>query len=166
MPLNQNVSAHSASLHHPMRLVREFLLMAHSAQIPPLNTYVAEQVKCWGFPEFNPVNRDEYQGFFYYIADVFAEQEFSIEQILDDGAQVLVRFRISGKHHEEFMGLPATGGELEFTATALFRLDAGKIHEVWMYNRHILLQTSKGYSYSTRAATVRPKLCSTQAVAC
>ncbi|HEY0892065.1 MAG TPA: ester cyclase, partial [Cellvibrio sp.] len=116
-----------SSHHHNEQLVREFLQAAHSAQIKHLDAYVAEQVKCWGFPEFNPGNRDEYQGFFNYIADVFAAQTFSIEQLLADDAQVLVRFRISGMHHEEFMGLPATGGELEFTATALFRLDAGMI---------------------------------------
>ncbi len=149
------------------RLVREFLQAAHNTQVKNLDTYVAEQVHCWGFPEFNPGNRDEYQGFFNYIADVFAAQTFTIEQLLADHTQVLVRFRVSGKHHEEFMGLPATGGELEFTATALFRLEAGMIREVWMYNKHIVLQTAKGYSYSTRATIDRPLVCSTRrAIAC
>ena len=159
-------SHHPFSHHHNEQLVREFLQAAHNAQIKHLDAYVAEQVKCWGFPEFNPGNRDEYQGFFNYIADVFAAQTFSIEQLLADDAQVLVRFRISGKHHEEFMGLPATCGELEFTATALFRLDAGVIHEVWMYNKHIVLQTAKGYRYSTRSTITRPQVCSTHAIAC
>ncbi len=159
-------SHHPFSHHHNEQLVREFLQAAHTTQIKHLDAYVAEQVKCWGFPEFNPGNRDEYQGFFNYIADVFAAQTFSIEQLLADDAQVLVRFRISGKHHEEFMGLPATCGELEFTATALFRLDAGMIHEVWMYNKHIVLQTAKGYRYSTRSTITRPQVCSTHAIAC
>ncbi len=159
--------SHSHFSHcHNEQLVREFLQAAHSIQIKNLDAYVAEQVKCWGFPEFNPGNRDEYQGFFNYIADVFAEQTFSIEKLLADDAQVLVRFRISGKHHEEFMGLPATGGELEFTATALFRVDAGMIREVWMYNKHIVLQTAKGYRYSTRAAIPCPQVSSMHAIAC
>jgi predicted ester cyclase len=161
------MSSHPNSLHHRNeRLVREFLQAAHSAQIKNLDAYVAKKIKCWGFPEFNPGSRDEYQGFFNYIADVFAEQAFSVEQLLADDAQVLVRFCISGKHHEEFMGLPATGGELEFTATALFRLDAGMIHEVWMYNKHIVLQTAKGYRYSTRAAITCPQVSSMHAIAC
>lgn len=135
-------------------LVREFLLAAHSNQAGDLTAYVTEQVKCWGFPEFNPGNRNEYQGFFNYIADVFAQQVFTIEQLLADDSQVLVRFHIRGQHHEEFMGLPATQGELEFSATALFRLDAGMIREVWMYNKHIALQTAKGYRYSTADAAI------------
>jgi len=161
------MSSYPNCLHHTNeRLVREFLQAAHSVQIKNLDAYVATQVKCWGFPEFNPGNRDEYQGFFNYIADVFAAQTFIIEQLLTDDAQVLVRFRISGKHHEEFMGLPASGGELEFTATALFRLEAGMIREVWMYNKHIVLQTAKGYRYSTRATIIPPQICSARAIAC
>jgi predicted ester cyclase len=142
-------------------LVKEFLQAAHNNQINNLDTYVAEQVKCWGFPEFNPGNRNEYWGFFNYIADVFAGQVFTIEQLLADDSQVLVRFRIHGQHHEEFMGLPATQGELEFSATALFRLEAGVIREVWMYNKHIALQTPKGYRYSTTFATAPPLSCYT-----
>lgn len=148
------------------RLVREFLQAAHQNQVKNLDAYVAGQVKCWGFPEFNPGNRDEYQGFFNYIADVFAQQVFRIEQLLAEDRQVLVRFRISGTHHEEFMGLPATGGELEFTATALFRLDKGVIREVWMYNKHIVLHTTKGYSYSTQPLISRSQICRARAIAC
>lgn len=166
MPSHHHFSPRHFSHCHHEQLVREFLQAAHCVQIKHLDAYVAEQVKCWGFPEFNPGNRDEYQGFFNYIADVFAEQTFSIEQLLAYDAQVLVRFRINGKHHEEFMGLPATGGELEFTATALFRLEAGMIHEVWMYNKHIVLQTAKGYCYSTRAAITCPHVSSMHAIAC
>lgn len=161
------MSLHRNSIHHNNeRLVRAFLQAAHSTQVKNLDAYVAEQVKCWGFPEFNPGNRDEYQGFFNYIADVFAAQIFSIEQLLADDAQVLVRFRVSGKHHEEFMGLPASGGELEFTATALFRLEEGMICEVWMYNKHIVLHTTKGYCYSTRRVIASPLVCNARAIAC
>lgn len=166
MSLHHN-SSNPNSLHQKNeRLVREFLQVAHGVQSKNLDAYVAEKVKCWGFPEFNPGNRDEYQGFFNYIADVFTAQSFSIKQLLADDAQVLVRFRVSGQHHEEFMGLPATGGEIEFTATALFRLEKGMIREVWMYNKHMVLQTSKGYRYSSRSSIDLSQVCSTSAIAC
>lgn len=147
------------------RLVKEFLRAAHITQHKDLGNFVAPQVKCWGFPEFNPGNCDEYQGFFNYLADVFESQVFTIEQLLAADSQVLVRFRIQGKHHEEFMGLPASGGELEFTATALFRLDGQKISEVWMYNKHIALQTSKGYRY-TSSSLAYPARKIAHAIAC
>ncbi len=171
MSLHHNSANPDSSHQKNERLVREFLQAAHSIQIKNLDTYldayVADQVKCWGFPEFNPGNRDEYQGFFNYIADVFAAQTFSIEQLLAaDDAQVLVRFRVNGTHHEEFMGLPATGGQLEFTATTLFRLAEGVICEVWMYNKHTALQTAKGYRYSTHSATLRSSEFSAPAIVC
>lgn len=166
MSLHHNSLNPNSSHQKNERLVREFLQAAHGVQSKNLDAYVAEKVKCWGFPEFNPGDRDEYQGFFNYIADVFAEQAFTIEQLLTDDAQVLVRFRVSGQHHEEFMGLPATGGEIEFTATALFRLEEGMICEVWMYNKQMVLQTSKGYRYSSRSSIGLPLVCSTSAIAC
>jgi predicted ester cyclase len=148
------------------RLIKEFLRAAHITQNKDLGHFVAPEVKCWGFPEFNPGNCDEYQGFFNYLADVFESQVFTIQQLLAANSQVLVRFRIQGKHHEEFMGLPASGGELEFTATALFRLDEGKISEVWMYNKHIVLHTPKGYSYTISAASSSISCKTVQAIAC
>lgn len=166
MSLHHNSANPNSSHQKNERLVREFLQAAHGVQSKNLDAYVAEKVKCWGFPEFNPGNRDEYQGFFNYIADVFAAQTFNIEQLLADDTQVLARFRISGKHHEEFMGLPATGGEIEFTATALFRLEERVIREVWMYNKHIVLQTSKGYRYSSRSPIDHLLACNTSAIAC
>lgn len=52
MSLRHN-SSHSRSAHQQNeRLVREFLQAAHGVQINSLDAYVAEQVKCWGFPEF------------------------------------------------------------------------------------------------------------------
>jgi hypothetical protein len=45
------------------------------------------------------------------------------------------------------MGLPATGSQLTFSATALFRLENGMIKEVWMYNKHVSLKTRKGTTY-------------------
>lgn len=148
------------------RLIKEFLRAAHITQDKSLGHFVAAEVKCWGFPEFNPGNCDEYQGFFNYLADVFESQVFTIEQLLAGDSQVLVRFRIQGKHHEEFMGLPASGGELEFTATALFRLDGEKISEVWMYNKHIVLQTAKGYRYAISAPASYATRKTTHAIAC
>jgi predicted ester cyclase len=129
------------------QLVASFLTAAHATPSVFMESIVDEQVKCWGFPEFNPHNRDEYIGFFNYLGDVFEQMDFRIEQCMADNSQALVRFCISGIHHEEFMGLPATGSQLTFSATALFRLENGMIKEVWMYNKHVSLKTSKGTTY-------------------
>jgi predicted ester cyclase len=111
------------------------------------NHLLAEQVHCWGFPEFDPSNRAEYQGFFNYLLDVFAQRQWAVEQLLASDSQVLVRFRISGIHHEEFMGLPATGALLEFSSHILFRLRDGLIDESWMYKKSLRMTSKKGHVF-------------------
>lgn len=139
------------NLHDNVPIITRFLSSAHNTQPVFLAQAVAEHIKCWGFPEFNPQNRDEYLGFFNYLSDVFNDMDFRIEQALADTDQVLVRFQIRGTHHEEFMGLPATGSDMTFSANALFRLDGGIIQEVWMYNKQVSIQTRKGMVYQLQA---------------
>lgn len=130
--------------HHLAAQVKQFLNGALSAPQSQLDNLLATQIHCWGFPEFDPTNRAEYQGFFNYLVDVFAQRQWSIEQLLASDSQVLVRFRISGYHHEEFMGLPATGAYLEFSSHILFRVRDGLIDESWMYKKSLRMTTKKG----------------------
>ena len=134
-------------MHHHQHLaaqVSQFLNSALSASHSSTENFLAGQVRCWGFPEFDPSSPSEYQGFFNYLIDVFAEREWSIEQLLASDSQVLVRFRMNGVHHEEFMGLPATGAFLEFSANLLFRLRDGLIEESWMYKKSLRMTSKKG----------------------
>lgn len=124
--------------------IREFLCGAFSGSAAHFERYVGEQVRCWGFPEFNPECRHEYQGFFNLLLDVFAGAHWSIEQLLTSDSEALVSFTIRGVHHEEFMGLPATGCLLAMRARLLLRVNAGLISESWMYGKSIQLTTAKG----------------------
>ena len=139
--------------HDNAQWVADFLACAHEAPSTANPQSVDKQIKCWGFPEFSPQNRDEYLGFFNYLGDVFAQMEFRIEQCLADMSQVLVKFHVQGIHHEEFMGLPATGCLLSFQARALFRLENRVIKEVWMYNKNVCLKTDKGTVYQLQDYT-------------
>lgn len=129
---------------HLATQVKQFLNSALSGSHSQLDKLLAEQIRCWGFPEFDPASRAEYQGFFNYLVDVFAQRQWSIDQLLTSDSQVLVRFRISGYHHEEFMGLPATGAYLEFSSHILFRVRDGLIDESWMYKKSLRMTTKKG----------------------
>lgn len=127
--------------------VKQFINNALSGSALPLENVLAAQIRSWGFPEFDPASRAEYQGFFNYLIDVFADRQWSVEQLLASDSQVLVRFRISGYHHEEFMGLPATGAFLEFSSHILFRVRDGLITESWMYKKSLRMTTKKGNAF-------------------
>lgn len=134
-------------MYHPQHLaaqVKNFLNGALTGSHTQVENLLAPQIRCWGFPDFDPTNRAEYQGFFNYIMDVFAQRQWTVEQLLASDSQVLVRFRISGYHHEEFMGLAATGAYLEFSAHILFRVREGLIDESWMYKKSLRMTTKKG----------------------
>ena len=129
---------------HLATQVKQFLNSALSGSHNQFDKLLANQIRCWGFPEFDPTNRAEYQGFFNYLVDVFEQRQWSIDQLLASDSQVLVRFRISGYHHEEFMGMPATGAYLEFSSHILVRVRDGLIDESWMYKKSLRMTTKKG----------------------
>lgn len=134
-------------MHHHQHLaaqVNQFLQGALTGTHGQFEQLLAPQIRCWGFPEFDPASRAEYRGFFNYLVDVFAQRQWTIDQLLASDSQVLVRFRISGIHHEEFMGLPATGAYLEFSSHILFRVRDGLIDESWMYKKSLRMTTKKG----------------------
>ncbi|HTF97115.1 MAG TPA: ester cyclase [Cellvibrio sp.] len=133
--------------------VKQFINSALSGSAVSLENVLAAHIRSWGFPEFDPASRAEYQGFFNYLIDVFAERQWSVEQLLASDSQVLVRFRISGYHHEEFMGLPATGAFLEFSSHILFRVRDGLITESWMYKKSLRMTTKKGNAFELISAS-------------
>ncbi len=154
-------------MHHHQHLaaqVKQFLNSALAGSSIQPDRLLAAQIRCWGFPEFDPANRAEYQGFFNYLIDVFTQRQWTIEPLLTSDSQVLVRFRISGYHHEEFMGLPATGAYLEFSSHILFRVRNGLIDESWMYKKSLRMTTKKGsvFEFVPDAALVGNRLTNMQ----
>lgn len=103
-----------------------------------------EHIHCSGFPEFNPKTRVEFSGFVNYLQDVFEQAEFSFELLLADDKTAIVRIHVRGNHHEEFMGLPASGGLLTFSFSIRFILHKNQIHEAWMDDKKVTLTTPKG----------------------
>jgi steroid delta-isomerase-like uncharacterized protein len=57
--------------------------------------------------------------------------QVTIEDMLADGDRVACRFTARGIHKGEFMGLPPTGREIAMTGIEIFRLQEGKIAELW-----------------------------------
>ena len=51
---------------------------------------------------------------------------------LAEGDKVVSRYTWSGTHQGEYYGIPATGKQVNWTATATFRIADGKIREAWL----------------------------------
>jgi steroid delta-isomerase-like uncharacterized protein len=58
-----------------------------------------------------------------------------------EGDKVVSRYTWSGTHQGEYFGVPATGKQVSYTATATFRIADGKIREAWLnYDQWGLMQ--------------------------
>jgi steroid delta-isomerase-like uncharacterized protein len=55
----------------------------------------------------------------------------TIDDMVADGDKVTCRFTARGTHNGEFMGLPPTGKAIVMTGIEIFRLENGKIAELW-----------------------------------
>jgi steroid delta-isomerase-like uncharacterized protein len=64
---------------------------------------------------------------------------FSIEDIIAEGDRVVVRWRSSGHHRGDFLGIPATDRDYTINGIDVHRLSAGRLAEHW----HVVDQLSQ-----------------------
>lgn len=62
----------------------------------------------------------------------FPRYEMVVEDIIAEEDKVAVRFILHGIHKSDFMGIPATGKEINVPGLIIYRLADQKIVEHWM----------------------------------
>jgi steroid delta-isomerase-like uncharacterized protein len=61
----------------------------------------------------------------------FGGLNVTIEDMIADGDKVACRFTARGVHTGAFMGVPPTGKTITMTGIEIFRIENGKIAELW-----------------------------------
>ena len=61
------------------------------------------------------------------------DRKVRIDDTVEEGEKVAVRFTSMGTHTSMFLGFPATGAKLSFPAVVIYRIANGKIVETWEY---------------------------------
>jgi steroid delta-isomerase-like uncharacterized protein len=61
----------------------------------------------------------------------FSDVKVVIHDLLVDGDKVTKRWTATSTHTGEFMGIPASGNQVEFTGINIYRIADGKIIEAW-----------------------------------
>ena len=54
-----------------------------------------------------------------------------IEDLIAEGDKVAARWRARATHRGEYVGLPPTGREVEFTGISVYRIEGNRIAESW-----------------------------------
>ena len=61
----------------------------------------------------------------------FPDVHASVQDLLADGDKVIERTQTSATHTGEFNGIPPTGRQVGWTEMHIYRLEGGKIAEMW-----------------------------------
>lgn len=61
----------------------------------------------------------------------FENLNVTVEEMVAEGDLVAARFTARGMHKGAFMGLPPTGKSITMTGIEIFRIENGKIAELW-----------------------------------
>lgn len=83
-----------------------------------------------GFPD--PMDREAHKGFVATIRAAFPDWRESVEEIVAEGDRVVARVVGRGAHRGEFMGIPATGRQVEVVSVNIDRIADGRIAERWL----------------------------------
>jgi steroid delta-isomerase-like uncharacterized protein len=75
---------------------------------------------------------DEIVDFLQAHFEVFPDYSGTTEAMVADGDTVAVRYRVSGTHSEEYRDVDPTGHTVEWTGMAMYRVENGRIAEIWL----------------------------------
>jgi steroid delta-isomerase-like uncharacterized protein len=78
-----------------------------------------------------PNNRDGVRQFFEMMRAAFPDLHMTPESVVEEGDRVVARFRMTGTHQGEFMGVPATGRHVDVSGYDEVRIVDGRAIEHW-----------------------------------
>ncbi len=76
-------------------------------------------------------DREGVRQFFQMMLTAFPDFRMTIEDMVAEGDRVFIRATMRGTHRGEFMGIPATGNQIEVPIGDFARFEGGKIVEHW-----------------------------------
>lgn len=76
-------------------------------------------------------NKDGVIQFFRGMREAFPDLAMDVDDLIAEGDRVFVRATMKGTHRGAFMGIPATGSNVEVPLADFFRIRDGKVAEHW-----------------------------------
>jgi len=73
--------------------------------------------------------REKFEDWMKQFRSAFANFQCDIDELIDDGMRVAVRWTWNGTHIGKLLGMASTGRNIEFTETHLLRISGGRIAE-------------------------------------
>ena len=87
-----------------------------------------EEIRLHGYsPE--PMGKGQVRGFYEGIFSAFDTPELSFEEVLWNGDTCAIRFTMTGRHVQEFMGVPATGTTITLPGLTILHFRGDRVIE-------------------------------------
>jgi steroid delta-isomerase-like uncharacterized protein len=61
----------------------------------------------------------------------FPDGRFTVEDLIEEGDKVVVRYRFNGSHLGAFQGMAPSGKQVSYTGILIYRVKDGRIAEQW-----------------------------------
>lgn len=91
-------------------------------------TLYDERIRLHGYaPE--PMGKDEVRGFYEAIFRAFERPQLAFEEVIWDGAACAIRFTMTGRHVDEYMGVPATDVEIALPGITILHFEGDRVVE-------------------------------------
>jgi predicted ester cyclase len=74
----------------------------------------------------------------------FPDVVSTIEDLIAEGDKVVARWRSRATHRGEYVGVPPTGKEVEFTGISVYRIEGDRIGESWTIEDELGLRRQLG----------------------
>ena len=87
-----------------------------------------DAVKLQGYPP-GIEGKEGARAFYYGFFDAFDDGRVEVEEILVEGDTAAIRFRLTGTHAGELLGVPASGNPVDVTGQSFIRVRDGKFVE-------------------------------------
>ena len=111
--------------------VRDFYTAMDCQDIDAVSKFVTSnyRMRFSGSPELDFTAAQDMMGmFFAALPDIRHE----ILDLFGEGDRVAVRIRVVATHQGELMGVPATGKQVDFESSNVFRFEGDKIEDQWL----------------------------------
>lgn len=107
---------------------RQYLATCNEHRFGDLGEFVAADVRVDG----RPSSRAEYARRLEAVVAAFPDYHWDLRHLLVDPPWLSAHFVDAGTHRGTFLGVPATGRRVTTQEFAVYRVDAGRIAEVWV----------------------------------
>jgi steroid delta-isomerase-like uncharacterized protein len=114
-------------------LVRESVEAFNAGDTNKLLTIVAPDIVIHYAEMPEPLHgRETWQHGFELIKRAFPDLEIHVDDLVAAEDKVAVRLTLSGSHHGEFEGIPATGRTISYVSHEFYRVQDGLFAEEWI----------------------------------